>query len=248
LREALPKELPCKAEILDPAGKVLREIVDLPREAGAHRAAWDLRLHGEISRKGKPGEELRDAGPYAVPGEYRLRLTAGADVREERVQVSLDPALEISATDFAEATALALRLRDSLSAANGALRSLDQWKAQLQNLEKLAPSVAKDRAAAGKVLREAIAAVDEQVNSLSWPDNGYRLEDRPGLVQKLSQAYSTLSFTLAPPLAHQVQYATALEEASRAAVDGVRRFLAEAGPRWNAELKRLGLGELPVLP
>lgn len=248
LREALPKELPCKAEILDPAGKVLREIVDLPREAGAHRAAWDLRLHGEISRKGKPGEELRDAGPYAVPGEYRLRLTAGADVREERVRVSLDPALEISATDFAEATALALRLRDSLSAANGALRSLDQWKAQLQNLEKLAPSVAKDRAAAGKVLREAIAAVDEQVNSLSWPDNGYRLEDRPGLVQKLSQAYSTLSFTLAPPLAHQVQYATALEEAGRAAVDGVRRFLAEAGPLWNAELKRLGLGELPVLP
>jgi hypothetical protein len=246
LPETLGQGIALTAEILDEAGTVLREIAELPREAGVHRASWDLRVHGETPRRGKPGDALRDAGPYAKPGAYRLRLTAGQTVREERVQVHLDPALGVSDAAFSEASALANRLRESLSRANGALRSLDQLKSQLVNLEKLSPAASQDPTTAAKLLRESMAAIDERIATLSWPDDGYRLEDRPGLVQKLSQAYSTLSSTLSLPLAHQAQYAESLESAASAAAAGIQRFVAETVPRWNAELKRLGLGELPV--
>jgi photosystem II stability/assembly factor-like uncharacterized protein len=246
LPEPLDKNFALKAEILDETGTVLREISDLSREAGVHRATWDLRLRGETPRRGKPGDALQDAGPYANPAGYRLRLTAGQTVREERVQIQLDPALGVSDTAFREATALATRLRDSLSTANVALRSLDQLKSQLVNLEKLAPAASQDPSAAAKFLRECISAIDDQIATLSWPDNGYRLEDRPGLVQKLSQAYSTLSSTLSAPLPHQAQYAESLESAASSAAAGIQRFVAETVPRWNTELKRLGLGELPV--
>ncbi|MDZ7637952.1 MAG: hypothetical protein U5J83_06840 [Bryobacterales bacterium] len=245
LREALKKDVPFKAEVLDAAGNVIRVLNALPREAGVHRADWDLRHRAETPRRASAGEDTQDPGPFAEPGGYRLRLIAGDAVAEESVAVSLSPGIGISDAEFREASQLALELRDALSQANLALRSIDRTKSQLQNLEKLLPGMIAHRAAAAKLLSEAIAKVEAQAALLSWPDNGYRLEDRPGLVQKLSQLYGTLSGTLAPPLEHQTQYAQGLIAEAAKAVESTSRFLREAVAAWNTDLDKLGLGELP---
>ena len=235
-----------KAEIVDAQGRTIRVVSRLRHEKGLHRATWDLRHHGEMERRGEPGAELETSGPYVVPGEYRLRLTAGKRVLEEPISVRLDPAQPVTSEEFADAVRLSLRLRDSISEVNRALRTLDLVKVQVRNLERLAPDLTRDRRASLAFFRSALATLDDQTSKLSWPDDGYRLEDRPGLAQKLSQLYSTLASTLAAPLPHQLQYANSLIEEARSAVKKSDEILGQTVQQWNVELKRIGLGELAI--
>jgi len=82
-------------EILDDSGKAIRTIAGgrLPREAGVHRIAWDLRAESAESGRGA-------RGPQVLPGSYTVRMTAGPVTSEQRVEVRLDPALAVTATDL----------------------------------------------------------------------------------------------------------------------------------------------------
>ncbi len=86
--------------ISDAAGDVVRELAG-PKEAGMHRVVWDLRAEGvgEI-RPGLAGAlDLGDVGPFVIPGEYTVRLSAGGTEHTETVRVLGDPLVQVSAAD-----------------------------------------------------------------------------------------------------------------------------------------------------
>ena len=88
LREAAGE---VRFEVLDTAGKRVRVIGGdmVPHGPGVHRTVWDLRAAGAGAR-----------GPQVLPGTYTIRMTAGVEVQEQKVEVQLDPEVHAGREDL----------------------------------------------------------------------------------------------------------------------------------------------------
>jgi hypothetical protein len=132
-----------KLEILDAAGKVVRDYTStarsgapagrgggrrggnlpstLPTKAGMNRFVWDLRYAGGPAAGGDgEGGGFGGGGPLVAPGTYRARLTANGVMKTEPFTVKIDPRVAkdgITALDLAEQTKFQLKVRDSLAEA-----------------------------------------------------------------------------------------------------------------------------------
>ena len=109
-------------EQLDPAGLPhptywIRPAQRLGTTPGHHRFVWDLR-HAPppgIKRGYDIAATYRNtpsdpAGPWVLPGQYRVRLTADGVVREAALTVRLDPRVQIAADDLALQASVSQRL------------------------------------------------------------------------------------------------------------------------------------------
>jgi hypothetical protein len=225
----------------------VRRINDLERKAGMHRTYWDLRHFGPMSREQE--ENGASAGTLVMPGEYKVRLKAIDTVEEIPLTVKLGPSIQVSEADLKQRESVALGLRDAISAVNLSLRHLDALKEQVAQKKKLAsPMAEKDKKAAEEFLKSAEAEIDKQIEKLSWRDGGYRLEDRPGLVQNLQGARYVVSNTILAPLPHQMVYARELAEEARARVLEINQFYVQGVRNWNTKLGELKLGTLAEPP
>jgi hypothetical protein len=109
------KEGKVKIVVTDMDGKTVREL-EGPGAAGVNRANWDLRYNPPA----EPTPEQLDAiaagyglgprGPYAEPGEYTIRITAGSKEATQKVAVEDDPRLQLNAEDRAARRAVIAQL------------------------------------------------------------------------------------------------------------------------------------------
>jgi hypothetical protein len=130
-------------------------------ERGLNRFEWDLRYPGAVAF---PCMIMWGAspqrGPKAVPGEYRVRLTANGVTQTQPLTVTIDPRLKhVTVQDLAEQFALAVKIRDRVSDANNAVIRIRDVRAQVQDrMEK-----ADDRriTSAGRSLVEKLTEAEE---------------------------------------------------------------------------------------
>ena len=145
-------------EIVDPAGKTVRrfastdqaaEIKDdgnVPRwwirpaalpsgEAGLHRLVWDLHwpapktLEHGYPIGAIPGNTPREPrGPWALPGKYTVRLTAGGKTLSQPLLVKLDPRLKTQPAALQQQFALSQKLAAALDSAFDALTALRELR------------------------------------------------------------------------------------------------------------------------
>jgi hypothetical protein len=121
-----------KLDIVDSSGRLVRRLLDGPATRPfLHRTTWDLRYEGATTFPGivlEGGNPSR--GPWAPPGRYGVRLEIGGRVMTAPLVVTRDPRLRgTTDADLRAQFALAMRIRDRESAANGAvirIRSLRQ--------------------------------------------------------------------------------------------------------------------------
>ncbi len=112
---------------------------ELATEAGLHRAVWDLR-YGGAQRLDRAKVDLGSPrqGPLAAPGNYTLRLTAGDQVAEAKLEVQADPRSAVSAADLAAQLDFALDVRAAIDRTIGHIvevRSIrQQAKALVESL------------------------------------------------------------------------------------------------------------------
>ncbi|MEO7793924.1 MAG: glycosyl hydrolase [Thermoanaerobaculia bacterium] len=109
----------------------------LQTSAGLQRVVWDLRWEG-AHRLENAKVDLGDPtnGPMAIPGTYRLRLSAGGQSAETTLTVLPDPRSKVSAADSAEQLRFTLGLRaqlDRVVAAVGDLRAIQAQAGDLAN-------------------------------------------------------------------------------------------------------------------
>src|SRR5437764_7098662 len=100
------KEGKVKITVLDKNGEVIREL-DGPGATGVNRTNWDLRQNPPA----EPTPEQQEAiaagfgfgprGPLAEPGEYTIKIKAGAEEATQKVTVEEDNRITISASDRA---------------------------------------------------------------------------------------------------------------------------------------------------
>ena len=87
--------------IVDATGRQVAGL-QAPHLAGVNRVIWNLRydsLPPGPADEESGGRPLLIPGPFVIPGEYTVRLSAGDKVYEQKLQVLEDPRIQVSAGD-----------------------------------------------------------------------------------------------------------------------------------------------------
>jgi photosystem II stability/assembly factor-like uncharacterized protein len=146
--------------ILDSAGRLVRTLTGTPN-AGINRVVWDLRETSCQNLETRPGRGRSGAtgeGVRALPGDYRVRLTAFGQTVEESFHVRLDPRVQASQEDVQAHYRETKRVEGMQCAITQALSRVQSLDGQLANLER-AVSEAAIKAEATAVRKELRAIV-----------------------------------------------------------------------------------------
>ena len=112
--------------IADANGKPVRTLRNLPKTAGVNRTTWDLRYEGPRQQGGGRGgagggggeEEEGFArfggggGPFVLPGDYTVTLSAAGQQLKRVVKVEMDPRANVPMSDLTQQLETGLQLRD----------------------------------------------------------------------------------------------------------------------------------------
>ncbi|MDQ1349325.1 MAG: hypothetical protein QG573_2704 [Acidobacteriota bacterium] len=133
----------------DPDEPMKAPEAELASAAGLHRAVWDLRWEG-AARLENAKIDLGDPteGPLAVPGTYRLRLSADGRTEEATLSVLPDGRSRATAADRQAQLAFALELRADL---NRVVADIGEVRAIQAQADDLAQRLVGDGRAAGLV-------------------------------------------------------------------------------------------------
>jgi len=130
---------PVSLEILDADGEVVRSFSPrgggrgsrIPAAAGMNRFSWNLQhpspdlIDGALIYLGYRG------GPSAVPGSYRVRLSAAGESVERNFEVLPDPGLpEVAQAELEEQFDLMVEVRDLLTRSHDAIKTIRSVREQ----------------------------------------------------------------------------------------------------------------------
>lgn len=187
--KAVPKQ-PLVLEILDANGKLVYKFTSvaaksekeganhgnhLPVEIGGNRFVWPLRYRGPIGLSGGDDDfEFFGAdGPLVVPGMYQVKLTVDGHTQSAPLEVKLDPRVKATQADLEKQLALALQVRDELTAVHEAVMQMRDLHSQIQSLRK--------RLAGDANAREVLSSsetLDKKVISVEEDAAGWKVEPK----------------------------------------------------------------------
>ncbi len=223
----------------DPDEPMKAPEAELAAEAGLHRAVWDLRWEG-ATRLEKAKVDLGDptVGALAIPGTYRVRLSADGRTAETTLEVLADPRSRVSAADLRAQLRFALELRADLDRVVADVGELRAIQAQAKELAERLTGDARAVAlvASARRVTAAAAALETRFHNSNAEIVYDILAQRGGtqLHSKLAFLYAyAISGEGAPTQGEREVHAEL--EAERAALEG---RLAELKSGDIAELER----------
>jgi hypothetical protein len=149
----------------------------LDKTAGTHRFTWDLRYPGAWVNENRPEGPN---GPTAVPGDYKVRLTAGSWTQTQPLRVAEDPRITksgVTQADLQEQFDHNVKVREMVSDVNHAVVRV---RAGMQSL-------------AGRPANaETLAKLKDLAADLITPPIRY---SKPGLQTHITYLYSLTSAT-----------------------------------------------------
>jgi hypothetical protein len=173
---------PVQLEILDSQGKLVRRFAsddnlsktnpdDVPfqydwvsnaqplsAEAGMHRFVWDL--HYALP-KGIRGSFFGPSGPWAVPGNYTVKLTVGGKSSTQPLAIKLDPRVKTSQDALLRQFDLASKLAVRLGEVSSALQQAVDLRKQIEERKK--------ESTANAALSKALQALQDKME-VAAPD------------------------------------------------------------------------------
>jgi photosystem II stability/assembly factor-like uncharacterized protein len=140
----------------------------LSSAAGFHRFVWDLHYPAPAGTSAQPGQYPISAtphdtpreprGPWVLPGEYMVRLTARGKTYTQPLRVKMDPRVKSPPAAIAHEHALAIALFDDMARDSVVVSQLRALQGQLR--------AARDRAN-NQALTQAIATYDDTIVRLA---------------------------------------------------------------------------------
>ena len=136
-----------RLEILDAAGAPVRTFSNrgkddkLPElKTGGNRFVWDLRYPGAQKFEGLILWASSLAGPRAMPGDYRVRLSINGAAEEQTFSVLPDPRSSAGPDDFRRQFEFVKACSDKLSDIHSAIAHIRDLRAQMNNLSERLPT------------------------------------------------------------------------------------------------------------
>ncbi|HVI10721.1 MAG TPA: glycosyl hydrolase, partial [Candidatus Binatia bacterium] len=231
LKDVPKPDTETKLEILDASGKVIRKyssaetkLLDEPAdpddkkpekeikpEAGLNRFVWDLRY--EEARR-VPGYYLWEygtgaRGPVAVPGQYQVRLTVGAETQTAPLELKLDPRVHVADSDLAQQFDMLMHIHDELNDVYDTVNQIQDVRAQVSGLKHRLPENASTKTiiSSAEDLDKKLVALREKFVNLTISANEDSLSYPPQIDAKLAVlAMHIGSADSAPTEAEQRQF------------------------------------------
>jgi hypothetical protein len=222
----------------------------LSATAGPHRFVWDLhyapvpgggrgRYPMTAVYKDTPPEPT---GPWAHPGQYTVRLTAGSTTLEQPLTIRMDPRVKTSAEGLKKQFELSMQCYEGIRQTRETLSHIKNLRSQIKELQ----------AKAGADLAGALAELDKAAASIggSAPGRGPgrlpagRERSLSGVSQEMFQLLRVLQGADVAPTATAV---AACEEVVKAHRDLQARWSELLEKDVKALNERLGKAGMPVL-
>lgn len=245
------KELPgdgtsVQIQILDLEGNLVNEMTGT-KNVGVNRIIWPLDYKSPTPRTTTQTYERGrvSTGPQALPGEYIVKLILGDREISKRLQIDLDPILEVEESELRKQWQSAMELRDMLSSLNLALRALDDIESKAKSLQQ---KIKKDRG-----IPESVAEVVDNISTKSvyirknMSREGRNYNWTPGYIYgKVSSLFSMIESTNAAPTPHQLDFLNEIKDEFHETIERVNHFISEDIHKLNQALKKQELPEISV--
>ncbi|HWS89873.1 MAG TPA: hypothetical protein VN282_23095 [Pyrinomonadaceae bacterium] len=192
-------------------------------DAGLNRFVWDMR-HAEASRF--PGLILWGGGtngPRAVPGTYRVQLTADGRTHTQSFEIKKDPRLQTTQEEFDRQFALLTKIRDKLTETHNAVSQIRDVRRQVDDLLKRVADQpnAKPLLAAGGTLNRKLQAVEEAL----YQTKNQSSQDPLNFPIRLNNKLAALGSIVASADAQPTEQSVALYDELAAQIDAQLRQL-----------------------
>jgi hypothetical protein len=114
---------------------------------------------------GYVASEAALAGPVVPPGAYQVRLTVGEATVEATFEITPDPRLTTSQTDYQEQFDLLLQIRDRLSQTHDLIHTIRTLRKQIEEWERKTKGQEQAEAVRqeGTQVKEKLAALEEEL-------------------------------------------------------------------------------------
>ena len=216
----------------------------LSADPGMHRFVWDVRYQG------LPGGNLMAAifrgggGPWALPGQYTVKLTVNDHSYTQPLTVRMDPRVKTPLADLVLQFKMARQIYTAQAQVSAASSEANRLHEHLQTLKSRLPKAHDEKALAGEL--EALDKKTMAVSGGTSPTGFFETEPSSitslrSLINALSQVERAVGSADVAPTADAI---TAFERDQQ----GVQRALAEWNsikntdvPHLNSSLKQAGL-------
>ncbi len=133
------EESEVKLEVMEMNGSVIGTYSNKAKERnsqlkakqGGNRFVWDMRYPGYKTFPGLVFYSSPNLGPKAVPGTYKVRLTANGQVTEQEFEILKDPRIQTTQAEFVEQFEFISKVRDKVSEANQGIIDIRKIKTDL---------------------------------------------------------------------------------------------------------------------
>ncbi|MGZ4817383.1 MAG: VPS10 domain-containing protein [Terriglobales bacterium] len=199
---------PVKIVVTDPGGQVVRTLYG-PGKAGLNRVTWNMRYDAEkrLNSAKPPDEEnefFNPGGPAALPGDYKVAVTAAGKTENTSVAVVADPRMPFDMEAGRAQLRQALELRAWLNAMNESINRMDSLKSQIATVQRLLGPDAENSGvqnasyqpvlAQARALQRKLNTVEERVfNVAGVNDPVARLHNLARMHDRLQSAYRAVS-------------------------------------------------------
>jgi len=259
------KEGKVKISVFDKDGNLVREL-DGPGTAGVNRTNWDLRWNSPAEPTAEQleaqaaGYGFGPRGPFVEPGEYTLKIKAGAKSAEQKVSVDDDSRVTISGADRAARRA-AIELvytmakttdkdRRTIGGIKEALKSArEQWKkdAGKPNATKIPEDIQK---AADELQKKVDAVAEKFIREREGLGNaGPPFEWKPDpLPEQAQNLLEELDGFVAAPGSQQKDKLAELTPLVSEASAQVKKIADEDLPALNKKMNDAGIPHIVPAP
>jgi photosystem II stability/assembly factor-like uncharacterized protein len=262
---------PVQLEILDSEGKLVRRFASdeklsktnpddvpfqyewvsnpqpLPGDAGMHRFVWDL--HYPLP-KGVRSSFFGPSGPWAVPGNYTVKLTVGGKSSTQPLTIKLDPRVKTPQDALVRQFGLASKLAIRLSEVSAALEQVGELRKQLDARKKEAAGNSNLLAALEELEKKVASAMETDSNAgfglfgLAAPSKEH--EPLPQVAAALSGLLITVDSSDLGPTSDAASASAQWEVAAQDALARWTAFQREDLAGVNAFLEKAKLKKLTV--
>jgi photosystem II stability/assembly factor-like uncharacterized protein len=218
----------------------------LPASAGMHRWVWDLRYASPTATKYEypisavPHDTPRTPqGPLAIPGTYKVRLTANGKAVTVPLEIKMDPRVDSTQADLERLLALESRLAGMVSNSSEASLEAHSIREQIQKLSgKQQP----------QQLQDSIHKFEKGLTALlsGGGDSGEKEPALDDLTEEATSLYKQVGQADAAPTAAQEQAASHTEEELSGVLQIWGKLKGSSIPELNRQLRAAHQPELDV--
>ena len=217
----------------------------VPNKQGLNQFVWDLRYPDATTFKDIILWAGSTRGPVAAPGTYSVRLTVGGRSLTQPLVLRKDPRSPATLADLQAQFAFLIRIRDEVSKANDAVRTIRNVRHQVtERGKRLTGDVAGRYAEATRGILERLAAVEGEIYQVKNRSNQDPLNYPIKLNNKLSALMGVVANGDGRPTAQSRAAFQELSGLLGAELARLARVLEEDLPRANAVLADAGVEQI----